>query len=218
MGDGIYDSEYLNSITEVQQRIDNERGNGDGKLQVNEFLDSLDIPFLLSGQSKEDEAKLRKLTANIPEILAKYAGDDGVLSAQEHAEFLNGAEWSAVMDAWHASTKKAEMELRWIDEAHNQDGLTKRDELRTGLLQNLQAEGIDDIDAASIDKLIRKYAGKDNTFTVEEYQKLKQDPEYKALLGKYGITPWFVEFKKWEQDNSLSEGLKVLLEKEDMGL
>ena len=83
-GGNEYPKGYLDAIeNETFKRIDKERGNDDGKIQINEVLTDLNIPSLLSGQSQKDAAKLSKLTQNLPEILAKYAGDDGATTTDQ---------------------------------------------------------------------------------------------------------------------------------------
>lgn len=203
-GGNEYPKGYLDAIeNETFKRIDKERGNDDEKIQINEVLTDLNIPSLLSGQSQKDAAKLSKLTQNLPEILAKYAGDDGVFSAQEFADFINGAEWSAVMDAWHASTGKAKMEMQWIDAAQTSfhDGHVTKVEVKAGILNDLAYQGID-VDTQQIEALIDKYAGEDGTFTLEEYQKMKQDPKYKAFIEQYNVAPWFDPFENSDENNT----------------
>lgn len=190
---GNYSKEYLDLVNQTFERMDNKDrgGNGDGKVQVNEALKDLNLPDLISGQNKEEASKLSRLTKNIPEILSKYAGEDGEFSAQEWADFINGEEWGAVLDAWHSSSKKAQIEMNWIDNAHMPpDGKTTKGEVKVGILNNLESRGIN-VDTSSIEKLIDKYAGEDGIFTLEEYQQMKQDPEYKEFIEKYNVIPWF---------------------------
>ena len=203
-GGNEYSKDYLAAIeNDTFKRIDTKSGNGDGKIQVKEALADLDIPSLLSGQSKKDAAKLSKLTQNIPEILAKYAGDDGVFSAQEFADFLNGAEWGAVMDAWHASSGMAKIEMQWIDDAQTSfhDGYVTKGEVKAGILNNLAYQG-KNVDTQLIEELIDKYAGEDGTFSLQEYQKMKQDPKYKSFIEQYNVTPWFDPFENSGEKNT----------------
>ena len=188
-----FSQDYLQSITNgAFKRMDSAKngGNGDGKIDINEAFSDLDIGSLLSGQNIEDAQKIMKAAGNIGDALTKYAGDDSIFSAEEWASFINGDEWGSVMDAWHSSGKKAELEMNWIDNAHSKDGYTTKGELKVGILNNLSDQNID-VSTESLEKLIDKYAGDDGTFTKEEYMALKQDDEYKSFVEKYNVTPWF---------------------------
>ena len=162
-----------------------------GKVTVNEALNDLNIASLLSGQNKTDAAKIKAAAEKIPEVLAKYAGQDGEFTAEEWANFLNGQEWGAVLDAWHSSGKDAKLEMNWIDNAHGiPDKAVTKGEVKVGILNNLHARGVD-IDTTEIEAVIDKYAGEDGTFTHKEYMALREDPVYKDIVNKYGVTPWF---------------------------
>jgi len=91
---------------------DKKFGNNDGKLDIQEALSGLRINDMLKGQSFDDTLKLAKNTANIQEVLTKYAGEDGVLSAQEWAKFQNGKEWTQVMDIYLNSSAYKGTELQ----------------------------------------------------------------------------------------------------------
>lgn len=185
-----WDASYLNDIkNEVFKRMD-EKGNGDGKVTVDEALEDLDIGSLLAGQNEEDASKIFNAAHNIEDVLAKYSGEDGEFSATEWADFLNGEEWDSVLDAWHSSGRKAELEMNWIDNAHISDGIVTKGEVKVGLLNNLINNGVD-IDTTDIENLIDKYASEDGVLTKEEYMQLKQDPLYQDFVKTYGITPWF---------------------------
>lgn len=185
------DSEYLKEIeNKALKQMDNS-GNQDGKITVNEALSDLNIASLLSGQNEADVAKIKAAAANIPEVLAKYAGQDGVFTAEEWANFLNGEEWGAVLDAYHSSGKDAKLEMTWIDNAHGiPDKAVTKGEVKIGILNNLIANGVN-IDTKEIEAIIDKYAGEDGTFTHKEYMALREDPVYKEILNQYGVTPWF---------------------------
>ena len=74
-----YEHKYLNGIqNKTFKRMDG-AGNKDGKVTVNEALDDLNIANLLSGQNEADAAKIKAAAEKIPEVLAKYAGEDGEL-------------------------------------------------------------------------------------------------------------------------------------------
>ena len=186
-----WDSAYLKGIqNETFKRMDC-AGNKDGKVTVNEALNDLNIASLLSGQNKTDAAKIKAAAEKIPEVLAKYAGQDGEFTAEEWANFLNGQEWGAVLDAWHSSGKDAKLEMNWIDNAHGiPDKAVTKGEVKVGILNNLHARGVD-IDTTEIEAVIDKYAGEDGTFTHKEYMALREDPVYKDIVNKYGVTPWF---------------------------
>ena len=186
-----WDSAYLKGIqNETFKRMDG-AGNKDGKVTVNEALNDLNIASLLSGQNKTDAAKIKAAAEKISEVLAKYAGQDGEFTAEEWANFLNGQEWGAVLDAWHSSGKDAKLEMNWIDNAHGfPDKAVTKGEVKVGILNNLHARGVD-IDTTEIEAVIDKYAGEDGTFTHKEYMALREDPVYKDIVNKYGVTPWF---------------------------
>ena len=186
-----WDSAYLKGIqNETFKRMDG-AGNKDGKVTVNEALNDLNIASLLSGQNEADAAKIKAAAEKIPEVLAKYAGQDGEFTAEEWANFLNGQEWGAVLEAWHSSGKDAKLEMNWIDNAHGiPDKAVTKGEVKVGILNNLLARGVD-IDTTEIEAVIDKYAGEDGTFTHKEYMALREDPAYKDIVNKYGVTPWF---------------------------
>ena len=167
-----------------------EEGNKDGKATVDEALNDLDIGSLLSGQNIIDTAKIAYAAKDIKKTLEEYAGEDGEFSAEEWADFINGDEWGGVLEAWHSSGEKAELEMSWIDKAGIEDGKTTKGEVKVGLLNNLEANGVD-IDTEELEGLVDKYAGEDGTFTKKEYMQLKQDPLYNEYIEKYHITPWF---------------------------
>lgn len=185
-----YDKEYLEDIEKIAFSRMDEAGNGDGKITVDEAFKDLDIGSLLSGQNLSDIAQIAYQAKDIEKVLEEYAGDNGEFSAEEWADFLNGEEWGGVLDAWHSSGKKAELEMSWIDKAGIEDGKTTKGEVKVGLIQNLDANGID-IDTTDLEALVDKYAGKDGTFSKSEYKKLMNDPIYKAYREIYNITPWF---------------------------
>ena len=186
-----WDSEYLKEIeNKALKQMDNS-GNQDGKVTVEEALKDLNIEDLLSGQNETDTAKIKAKADKIYEVLTRYAGQDGEFTAEEWANFLNGQEWGAVLDAWHSSGKDANLEMNWIDNAHGiPDKAVTKGEVKVGILNNLLARGVD-IDTTEIEAIIDKYAGEDGTFTQKEYMALREDPVYKDILNQYGITPWF---------------------------
>lgn len=115
-----YSDEYLSMIKNISfTNMDSKKngGNGDKKVTVNEAYNDLDVGSLLSGlkQGSSEYNRLKGLTQNLPQVLASYAGSDGEFSALEWADFLNGKEWGAVLDAyhspknsWYSSTKNEE--------------------------------------------------------------------------------------------------------------
>lgn len=108
-----YSQEYLNDIKNTFKRMDDVKngGNGNGKVDLNEAYNDLDIPYLLANQNQEDTIKIETASRNIKEALKNYAGDDGEFSAEEWADFINGKEWGAVLNAWSSSEKFKNMDL-----------------------------------------------------------------------------------------------------------
>lgn len=192
---GNYSNDYLNGIkNETFKRMDSSEngGNGDGKISIQEALNDLNIASLLSGQRPEEAAKLMDAASKIPDALAKYAGEDSVFSAEEWADFLNGSEWGNVLDIWHNSSKKAELEMGWIDNSSTsvKDGQVTKGEVKVGILNNLAANN-KKVDTTVIEALIDKYAGDDGVLTKEEYMALKSDPKYKAFIKEHNVTPFY---------------------------
>lgn len=192
-----YSNEYLNLIkNDAFTRIDSKKngGNGDKKVSVNEAYNDLDVGSLLSGlkQGSSEYNRLTGLTNNLPQILAAYAGNDGEFTPLEWAEFLNGKEWGAVLDAYHSSSNFAKIEMGWVDNSKNsnKDGTVTKSEVRLGITNNLANEGKINVDTTEIEALIDKYAGEDGKFTVAEYVNLKSDPQYKAFLKEHQVTPF----------------------------
>lgn len=191
--DNNYSKEYLNGIkNDVFTRMD-KNGNSDGKITVNEAYKDLDIGSLLSGLKKgsSEYNRLNGLTSNISQVLAKYAGSDGEFSSKEWADFLNGNEWNAVLDAYHSSSNFSKIEMGWIENSSHsvKDGVVSKGAVKAGLLNDLSRKNIN-IDTTGIEALIDKYAGEDGMFTVEEYIKLKNDKQYKEFLNKYHVVPF----------------------------
>jgi len=187
---------YLDSVNEAMNDNDKTFGNGDGKFTVDEAYASLDIGNLLNGQNEQDAEKIQTAAQNIKQTLAEYAGDDGVFSTVEWANFINGKEWGDVLDAWHSSGKKAQMEMNWTDEAGIQDGKMTKGEVKAGILNNIaylqsQGELSSSVDTTEIEALIDEYAGDDGVFTLEEYQNLRKNSKYKKFTFELGVTPWF---------------------------
>jgi len=102
-GVNLNDPKILEFYQKHLNQFDKE-GNSDGKVDIQEALNGLNIGNMLNGQSPADLAKLKSSTANIQEVLTKYAGEDGVFSALEWAEFQNGKEWKQVMDTYQNSS------------------------------------------------------------------------------------------------------------------
>lgn len=193
--DGNFSNEYLNSIkNEVFTRMDSAEngGDGNGEVSIQEALNDLNIGAMLSGQSPEDAQKLMAAASKIPDALAKYAGDDGIFNAEEWAHFLNGSEWGDVLDIWHNSSKKTEMEMGWIDNSSSSynDSFVTKSEVKAGILNNLSANK-QNVDTTQLEAVIDRYAGDDGTFTKEEYIALKKDPLYKSFIEKYNVSPFF---------------------------
>ena len=185
-----YDQEYLNGIKENAFKRMDSAGNGDGKITTDEAFKDLDIGSLLLGQNAEDSTKIMGAAQNIGEVISEYAGEDGEFTAEEWADFLNGDEWGNVLDAWHSSGSKAKLEMGWIDNAHIKDGITAKGEVKVGILNHLEKQGID-IQTMGLEAIIDKYAGDDGTFNLEEYRNLKNDPLYHDFIDKYNVAPWF---------------------------
>ncbi len=184
-----YSTEYLNGINEKFVEMDS-AGNGDGKVDANEALIDLNIGSLLKGQGVEDTQKIMEASQCIPKAIEKYAGEDGEFTAQEWADFINGKEWGGVLDKWHSSQRKAELEMQWTDNTGITDGKTTKDEVKAGILNNLSANG-HNFDTKFIEELIDSYAGKDGTFNLAEYKKMLNDEKYKEFKEKYNVTPWY---------------------------
>lgn len=198
-GGSTYPKEYLDGIQKYRLNSMDAKengGDGDGQASVQEALADLQIDSLFNGlkQGSQEYNRLKNLTDALPQALAKYAGADGIFTAEEYANFLNGAEWGAVLDAHHSSSNFAKMEMGWIDDSPgmSKDGQVTKDEVKAGILNNLIQRGIN-VDTAKIEELIDKYAGEDGTFTVEEYTALKNDEEYKSFLKQYHAVPFNIK-------------------------
>lgn len=194
-GNNEYPQSYLADIEKQALKRMDDNGNKDGKVTVNEALKELNISSLLAGQNEADTAKIQKTAANIESVLKQYAGDDGEFNAKEWANFLNGKEWGAVLDAWHSSGKKTKLEMQWTDQAHIPDMKVTKGEVKVGILNNLlnnqRLYNDKKVDTTQIEALIDKYAGPDGTFTFEEFHQMKNDPIYKQFVEQNHVVPWF---------------------------
>jgi hypothetical protein len=200
-GAGKYPKEYLEQINEIlKNRIDgNVSGKKDGKVTVNEAYKDLQVGSLFADlkEGSQEYNRLKALTDKIPEALSKYAGKDGVFQAKEWADFLNGKEWGQVLDAYHSSSNFAQLEMKWIDNskgAYNDGNITKG-EVKVGLFNSLEKTQLPancDKEAIrnKLEDIVEKYVGDDGVFTLEEYTKMKNDPEYKQLLKEYHLYPF----------------------------
>ena len=185
-----WDQEYLNGIqNESFKKIDG-AGNNDNKVTVDEVLNDLNIPDLLLEQNEVDTAKIKAVADKIPEALVQYAGQDGEFTPEEYAEFLNGSEWGAVLEAWHSSGQDAKLEMNWIGNTNLPDIAVSKGDIKAGILNNFEVLGVN-FDTTEIESVIDKYAGEDGMFTQKEYMALRKDPLYKDILKKYNVTPWF---------------------------
>jgi len=188
-----YPQKYLGDIEKYAfKRMDSKEngGNGDGKVDIKEGLQDLQ-ECIFGGISKDssDYKKLKAATANLPEILAKYAGSDGQFSAKEWAELINGKEWHSVLDTLKSTHTYSQWEMKQIDNSHIKDGLTTKGELKVSLF-NQVLKSNPGTDFSEIEAIIDKYAGDDGTFTLSEYMALKNNPQYQAFIKKYHLTPF----------------------------
>jgi hypothetical protein len=177
----------------------NVSGKKDGKVTVNEAYKDLQVGSLFADlkEGSQEYNRLKALTDKIPEALSKYAGKDGVFQAKEWADFLNGKEWGQVLDAYHSSSNFAQLEMKWIDNskgAYNDGNITKG-EVKVGLFNSLEKTKLPancDKEAIrnKLEDIVEKYVGDDGVFTLEEYTKMKNDPEYKQLLKEYHLYPF----------------------------
>ena len=175
IGNGAkYSQEYLNSVKNVlANRIDGNGGDKDNKVTIKEAYNDLNIGDLLSSlkDGSNEYNKLKALTDNIPNVLTKYAGSDGVFKTEEWADFINGKEWGAVLDLFHslknsAKTEKSEAILKKIDNTE----FLKKDEKQV-IKDKLKA-------------IAKRYAGRDYRFTIMEYNVMLNDREYQDLKNK----------------------------------
>ena len=164
-------------------------GNGDGKASVDEALNDLHIASLFEGleESSDEYKNLKKYTDKIPAALAKYAGSDKEFTADEWDKFLNGEEWTKVIDTHHQSSNYAEIEMGWVDNNQKKDSVVTSTEVKAELYVKF-AKAHSEEDGSiikTICDLVDKFAGSDSKFTKEEYTKMLKDSTYAEFMKKY---------------------------------
>lgn len=188
-----YSNEYLNAVRQAMAaNIDGNGGKKDGKVTVQEALNSLNIGGILYGikEDTQEYKNLKTLADNIPQTVQKYAGKDGVFQAYEWANFLNGNEWGQFLELHRSSSKSLKQEMQKIEQSQEgfKDGLLSKGELKVGIINNLRKIA-PFINTAMIESIIDKYAGQDGIFSVEEYAALKKDPCYDLFLKTFKVSP-----------------------------
>ncbi|MBR2525941.1 hypothetical protein IKE67_05705 [bacterium] len=109
------------------------------------------------------------------EAITQYADAEGILTEDKFAAFNNDV-----------------AEMVHIEDRHIVDGQLTKGEVKTDLINQLDGS----VDTAQIEKLIDKYVGDDGIFDVAEYTKLKNDPEFKAILEKHNIQLGTGEYRR----------------------
>lgn len=189
-----FSSSYLNSIRQTfNSRIDgNTDGKKDGKITVAEAYRDLNISDMLSGlnPSSQEYNRIKSATDRVPQALRNYAGSDGVFTENEWANFLNGAEWGAALDAYHSTSRWAEHEMSSIDEASDRNGRVSVGEVKAGLLNSI-SETYSSFNTTELEAIVDNYAGNDGIFSKEEYTRMLNDPKYRNIINQTGATPYY---------------------------
>jgi len=104
---------YYDGAREALQRTD-KLGNGDGKVTAQEYGQN---SILLNNSIFQNNADLNtqanKIAAMQQDIMAKYAGEDGILDEYEYVEGLNSKEYSKTLEEWHALKNQMEAENKF---------------------------------------------------------------------------------------------------------
>lgn len=93
-----YGAKYYNDGVKALKDLDKTEGNGDGKVTAKEF--GAKIMNLYNALFRADTVKLEKskeIAKSQEEIVAKYAGDDGILSPAEHIGAINSEEYGKTL-------------------------------------------------------------------------------------------------------------------------
>ena len=188
-----YSYGYLNEVKQAMAaNIDGNGGKKDGKVTVQEALNSLNIGGMLYGikEDTQEYKNIKTLADNMSQTVQKYAGKDGVFQVQEWANFLNGNEWGQFLEVHRSSSKSLKQEMQKIEQSQEgfKDGLLSKGELKVGIINNLRKIA-PFINTAMIESIIDKYAGQDGIFSVEEYAALKKDPCYDLFLKTFKVSP-----------------------------
>ena len=165
-----FSKSYLNSCANNLKGLD---ANGDGKVSLEEFKEKLSI---FDDKELNEQAK---------DLMSKFVDNDGCVTAEGYAQWLNSEEYGKILDKYKSSTTFSEIEMDMIENSQDsfKDGKITKGEVKVDLLNRLP----DGVDGSKMEALIDKYAGKDGIFTVEEYTKLKNNPEFKAFLKEHNI-------------------------------
>lgn len=196
-----YDKEYLRGCAESSKRDDKMHGNGDGKLSASEFQASFtDLNTSVFANNDSFKAQANDLVNANADLFKAYAGDDGILDANEKANLLNSKEydsfitqWRQLSDAMEEQNNGAEFFLGSVDASGNNDGKVTTEEYlnnRLSLYENIFKNNKDllkqarEIAYESYESM-KKYAGDDGVIDVKEYMSHLDSDEYGESLDKY---------------------------------
>ncbi len=196
-----YDKEYLKGCAESSKRDDKMHGNGDGKLSAAEFqasFTSLNASVFANNDSIKSYAD--DLVNSNKSLFEAYAGDDGVLDANEKANLLNSNEYNKFITQWRQLSNEMEQQnndtqtfLDSVDRFGNNDGkATVEEYLEHELLvyENVFKNNKDLLESAkeiayeSYEQM-KKYAGDDGIISIKESMNHLDSEEYGKSLDKY---------------------------------
>ncbi len=194
-----YDSEYLAGANDALKLTD-QRGNADGRVSSDEFFaDQMQTYKNVFGEDTTIFGQATKLAQAQEDIVKEYAGEDGILSAEEYADCINSDEYGKTLDQyWQLRSEMeqkqgAEFFLGAVDNSGNQDGNADAEEVYSKLVDIYSNTFAEDakLKAKSMDiakkeyELTKKYAGEDGILNVTEYQQLLASDEFIKLNDQY---------------------------------
>ena len=103
-----YSQEYLLGCSQSLQIAD-KCGDNDGQASLQEVYTLLGVKSMLDIVKKDnDNSKylmMKDLINNLPNVLAKYAGNDGYFTPEEYADFVNNSEeWTQILSIYTSTT------------------------------------------------------------------------------------------------------------------
>lgn len=194
-----YDAEYLAGINDSLKLTD-QRGNGDGNVTSDEFFaKQMQVYKNVFGNDTTIFGQATKLAQAQEDIVKEYAGEDGILSAEECADCINSEEYAKTLEQyWQLRSEMeqrqgAEFFLGAVDNSGNQDGNADAEEVYSKIVDiysNTFAEDVK-LKAKSMEiakmqyELTKEYAGEDGILNVTEYQQLLASDEFIKLNDQY---------------------------------
>lgn len=205
-----FGAQYIKDCANANKLTDSGRfGNGDGKLQPKEmFGEAASLSKSIFSGNEQIFSKALELNSEQFEISQKFAGSDGVISAEEKAEMINSKEWVNSMEEYRSLYKEADCSKKYGTQYYNQgvealknmdktvgnnDGKVSLQEYGTKIMNMYNSLFKKDTDklekSEQLAKLqvgiAAKFAGQDGNLSPAEYIEALNSDEYGKTLKDF---------------------------------